>query len=144
MASEPKAAHAAIKPHYDKLPAKAPPYLQADWTKFRADADKLMAALLGAAEPADIVKKRAEYTAKKAELAALKAKIGESVTKQKDEITKARTALRGLIATGNAIGQVVKDKTNEPASAAIGRGIMMFAANAQKELGGLKEPASPD
>ncbi len=144
MPKDAKAALAALKPHFDKLPKAAPPYLSADWTKFRAEATKIVDGIGAAVEDSKIATARAAYATKKKELDALRTAINNAVGAQASKLSEARRALQQLNTIGTAIGQVVKDKSNEPKAAEIGRAIVNFSAYAQRELNSVEAPPKVD
>jgi|NGEPerStandDraft_6_1074524.scaffolds.fasta_scaffold07754_3 hypothetical protein len=140
MGKDAKSALATLKTPYQSLPKKAPPYLQKDWDDFVKASDTYMTELARVIDPPDISQSRTIYVTKKAELTALRKKINDSVDKQAAALANVRSAMADILKSANKIGGIVKDKTNEPQSTALGKAIMAFAPLAQRESQGVESP----
>jgi hypothetical protein len=144
MGKNAKDALGVVKPIFEKLPKDVPPYLSADWKEFVKQAKTVVDELGKVVESADIVKARTDYDKAKTLLASLKKKINDAVDSETTALSNARNAVGEMNKAGNKINAVVKDKQNEPKSAALGKAVSALAPIAQREAQSVDSPQKVD
>jgi ElaB/YqjD/DUF883 family membrane-anchored ribosome-binding protein len=143
MGTDAKPAQAKLSQLINKLPAKAPPYLQSDYKGFVTKANQLLSDLneLASAEE-KAARDRGDYPAKKQALADLRKKINDAVTDQKSKVTELVKEIRPLNAAASGMLDTLKNKTSKEETA-LSTAIFQFV-NSLQQLSGLEAPAPVD
>lgn len=143
MGTDAKPAQAKLTQLINKLPAKAPQYLQSDYKAFVTKANTLLSDLntLVSAEDKS-AQDRKNYPTKKQELVALKKKINDAVTDQQGKVSDLLKEIKPLNSSAAGMLDTLKGKTSKE-EAALNTAIMQFAL-ALQPLSGLEAPPQVD
>jgi len=143
MGTDAKPAQAKLSQLINKLPAKAPPYLQSDYKNLVNKANQLLSDLneLISAEDKS-ARDRGDYPAKKQALADLRKKINDAATDQKSKVSELIKEVRPLNVAASGMLDTLKNKTSKEETA-LSTAILQFA-NSVQQLSGLEAPAPVD